>query len=229
MSLTCKLLTERFSVALSSLSGAGFRYYRSFQHFRRTDPNGFSYISINSITHNHVDYHLDFLAGVRNDPLESTIKQVLQSSPKLTHFDRSLLIWTAHIGPNSPNWDHPVAGTWLFRTETDVERYVEEVIRFVESLILPFLNRNTTSASIRQTLLELQLHAQNQRPYQQILAADILAPNTTQFEADYSLLSERYIKQHPPLKAEFNDFCLNAKSLLKIRNARTHSSLICDA
>jgi hypothetical protein len=219
MSLTTKVITERVSDALTFLTGDGFRYFRSFEHFRRDDPQGHSYVAINSVTHNRLDYHLAFNIGVRIDVLESTIRQILRQPAKLTHYDRSITNYTVNIGPNSHGWPYPIAGTWTFREERDIDCQLSEVSTFIRELVLPFLDRNTTSAAVRETLLAFPRHTQNLKPFQQILAADILADDASQLEADYSLLSERHHKWHPALKAEFNEFYLHAKSFQQTRVA----------
>jgi hypothetical protein len=219
MPLTTKALTERCSDALAFLTGDGFRYFSSFEHFRRDDPHGHSYITINSVTHNRLDYHLAFYIGVRIDTLESTIKQILGQPTKLTHYDRSITNYTVNIGPNSHGWRYPIPGTWTFREARDIDSQLSEVSIFIRELALPFLDRNTTSATVRQTLLGFPRHTQNLKPFQQILTADILADDASQMEADYSLLTERHAQWHPPLKAEFNQFYLHAKSFLQARNA----------
>jgi len=212
-------MTERVAHALDFLTADGFRYFRSFDHFRRDDPQGHSYVAINSVTHNRLDYHLAFYMGVRIDILESTIRQILQEPTKLTHYDRSITNYTVNIGPNSHGWSYPIAGTWNFRDERDIDSQLSEVSTFIRELALPFLERNTTSAAVRDTLLQFPRRTQNLKPFQQILAADILADDAPQLEADYSLLSERHAKWHPPLKAEFSEFYLHAKSFLQTRNA----------
>ena len=219
MSLTTKALSERVSDALAFLTGDGFRYFRSFEHFRRDDPHGHSYVHIDSVTHNRLDYHLTFNIGVRIDTLESTIKQILGQPTELTHYDRSIWNYTANIGPNSHGWRYPIPGTWTFREAREIDSQLSEVSTFIRELALPFLDRNRTSAAVRETLLEFPRHTQNLKPFQQILGADVLADDARQLEADYSLLSERHAKWHPPLKAEFNEFYRHAKSFLQARNA----------
>ena len=176
MSLTTKVITEQTADSLAFLSDAGFRYYRSFAHFRRTDSHGFSYILINSVTHNRTDYYLAFYIGVRNDPLEATIKKTLQQPLALTHWDRSILNYTANIGPTSHGWRYAIPGTWTFRTARDVEGCSAEVVQFTRELALPFLNRNDSSSAIRSTLLDTPSHAMNPKPFQQILAPPAAPP-----------------------------------------------------
>ena len=214
MPLTTKWLSNRASETLRFLSDHGFRYYRSFEHFRRSDSEGLSYITINPVTHNRVFYHLAFYLAVRNDPIESTIKQIVGAPTKLNHYDRSVWNYTVNIGPTSPHWNYPIPGTWSFQTERDFDSSEREIVRFVTGLALPFLSENLSKAAIRRTLLKLPGHAQNLKPYQQIFAVDILSSDVSSFEADYSLLTARYKKFHRPFQDEFCEFYRRASQLI---------------
>jgi hypothetical protein len=219
MALTTKHLTDRIATALAFLADNGFRYFRSFHHFRRSDPAGYSYIRISSVTHNRTVYHLAFHVGVRIDALEATVREILQQPTELTHHDRSVLNYTVNIGPESPNWNYPIRGLWTFQSDRDIDEQLPEITNFVRDLVLPFLDRNTTSAAIRETLLDFPRHTINLKPFQQILGADVLTSDVAQLDADYFTLCQRYPQWHPQLKAEFNDFYMRAKAFLQTHNA----------
>ena len=215
MSLTTKHVTERAATALGFLTDDGFRYFRSVHQFRRSEPTGFSYVAIDSVTHNRIAYNLAFNIGVRIDALEMIIRQILHVPTELTHYDRSILKYTVNIGPKSSNWTYPIRGSWTFYTDSDIDSQLPEVVTFVRDLVLPFLGRNTTSAAVRETLLDSPRHTINHKPFQQILGTDVLDRDAVQLDSDYSLLCERYPKWHPPLKAEFDDFYTRAKAFLQ--------------
>ena len=220
MTLTTKHLTDRTATALSFLVDHGFQYIRSFAHFRRSEPSGYSYIGIDSVTHNRAAYHLAFRLGVRIDALETIIRQVLERPTKLTHYDRSILNYTVNIGPKSLNWNHPTPGTWTFHNNRDIDDQLAEITTFVRDLALPFLQANATAAAIRHSLLESPWRAINPSPFQQILGVAVLANDAAQLDLDYAALGALHPQWHPPLKAACHDFYLRAKAFLQSRNTR---------
>jgi len=219
MPLTTKHVTERTAEALGFLADQGFRYFRSFLHFRRTDPAGYSYVTINAVTGDRVNYRLAFYLGVRIDALETIIQQILQQPAKLTHDDRSLLSYTVNIGPDSLNWSYPIWGMWNFSTESEFESQLPEVTAFIGDLALPFLNGNTTSDAVRTTLLETPGHAITYRLFQQVLGSAVLAGDLARLEADHALICEQHPKWHAGLKAELADFHARSKAFLEARNS----------
>ena len=221
MPLTTKHVTERTAEALGFLADEGFRYYSSFQHFRRSDPEGYSYIAINAVTSDRTNHRLAFYLGVRIDALETIIKEILQRPAKLTHDDRSLINFTMNIGPGSHSWDHPVSGMWSFSTEDQLDARLPEVTTFIRHLALPFVNGNTTTDAVRKTLLETPGHTINLHLFQQVLGTAVLDGNLEQLESDHTLICQQYPKWHAGLKADLADFHARAKAFLEARTGKT--------
>src|SRR5678815_3961879 len=100
--MTATLTTESLSAAaaesLSWLSDHGFRYFKSYGHFRRKNKNGFSYVTINSVTHNRIAYHLAFYLGVQVTEVEAWILRLMGESRQVSHHDRTIWNYTVNIG-----------------------------------------------------------------------------------------------------------------------------------
>ena len=121
MQLTTQTLTDWTADTLGFLTESGFRYFRSYTHFRRKDPHGFSYITVNATTHNRASYNLAFYFGTRIEALEHRIRQILGGDSKLDHWCRSITNYTVNIGPSSPHWSYPVRGKWSYGAYADLE------------------------------------------------------------------------------------------------------------
>ncbi len=87
VALTTKSLSAAVADTLAWLSDHGFRYFKSYNHFRRRNKNGFCYIMIDSFTRNRVVYHLAFYLGVRISEVESWILKLMGNNRKVNHQD----------------------------------------------------------------------------------------------------------------------------------------------
>ena len=153
MKTSTESITTRITDALGFLSENGFRYFKSYYHFRRKDASGYSYITINVTTRNRITYSLAFYVGTRVDPLENAIARLRSDSIKLDHYSRSTSTYTVNVGPDSHGWACPVWGNWLFQSDDEVAAAIPQVSSFIRNTMLPFINTNTTAEGVRQTLL----------------------------------------------------------------------------
>jgi hypothetical protein len=210
MYITAALTTQSLSAAavqsLSWLTEHGFRYYKSYDHFRRKHKNGFSYITINSVTHNRAAYHLAFYLGVQITEVEDWVLKLVGQTRAVSHHDRTIWNYTVNIGPSSPHWQFPIRGTWTLTALEEFDGISPEVCTFVRDLALPFLDENQDALALRRTLLESPGHATNIWPYRQILAIDCLYGSRGQTEADIAHLEKRYERYAPMPRKEFEEF-----------------------
>src|SRR5678815_407891 len=204
--LTTENLSIAASEALSWLTDHGFRYFKSFDHFRRKNDNGVAYSTINAVTHNRQNYHLAFYLGVRITEIEAWLHQIQGLSPKIGHYDRSIWNYTVNIGPGSPHWNSPICGTWTLRDLSEFSIVSSEVCDFIRDLALPFVTAHGDPITLRGTLVDQPGHAQNLYPYQQILAIDHLYGSFEQSEADIAMLAERYRRYAAEPRAQFHEF-----------------------
>ena len=206
VAISTKALTDAVAAELDWLSDSGFRYLRSVHQFRRDDSHGYSYITLNSVTHNRVDYHVAFYLGVRCDVLETLIRQIRGDSSDLTHDDRSILHYSVNTGPTNHGWRQPLIGTWTLRDSSELTSIAETIQAYMRHVALPFLEHNKTPEDIRSYLMDFPGHTQNQFPWRQILGADVLAGDQVRLEADFEALSTRYAKFVSHLRSDFETF-----------------------
>jgi hypothetical protein len=137
--IATKSLTEAVAGELEWLGELGFRYLRSNQQFRRDDASGCSFITLDTVTHNRVDYDVAFFLGVRSDALESIIRRIRGDSSGLNHDDRSIHHYSVNTGPTNHGWRQPLIGTWTLRDLSKFSSIAAPMQDYVRSVALPFL------------------------------------------------------------------------------------------
>jgi hypothetical protein len=206
MKLTTKSLAAETQHLLARLLPDDFRYFKSYQHFRKQFSGGFSYLSIDAVTHNQSVYYLAFYLGVRIDGLERRIQSLWGDDTKLDHYNRSIWCYTVNIGPSSPHWSFPIFGLWAFQSLDDLSENEGSLRAFVQELIIPYLLAHESPEAIRETLLKYPGHAQNIYPYEQILTLDLIGGENINLESDLALLEERYANHIPSFRERFYTF-----------------------
>ncbi|MBP7371287.1 MAG: hypothetical protein KA923_00500, partial [Opitutaceae bacterium] len=212
-------VTERIAASLGWLSEHGFRYFKSLQHYRKSNPNGFSYIHLNTVTHNRTAYHLAFYLGVQITEVEKAILEIRGESRKLTHYDRTIWNYTVNIGPESSNWKYPTAGTWTGLAPEDFESAAPEISKFISELGLPYVTENAEPRELRRRLIEEPRHATHLFPYRSILAIDALYGTEAQLSEDIALLDQRYAKYAPNPRKDFDQFVEAVREYKKKKSA----------
>jgi hypothetical protein len=81
-----------------------------------------------------------------------------------------------------------------------------EISGFVTDLALPYLREHEEMRTIRRTLLEKPGHAQNLKPYRQILTIDRVLGEEPQAKEDLATLETRYAGFHDGFRREFHAF-----------------------
>ena len=204
--MTTESLTEEAVASLGWLSQHGFKYFKSFQHFRKTNENGFSYIQLNAVTHNRNAYHLAFYIGVQITEVEKVILDIRGESRKISHYDRTIWNYTVNIGPESQNWRFQIPGTWTGYSSVDFVTLFPEISRFITDLGLPFVTENSDPAKLRKLLIDEPRHSTHGYPYRSILAIDHLFGTDQQLKEDIALLDRRYAGYGPYPRREFDEF-----------------------
>lgn len=209
------LTTQNFSAAavdsLAWLSEHGFRYFKSYRHFRRKNDNGFSYIALDCVTHGQGAYHLAFYVGVQITEVESWILRLRGETRALNHYDRSIWNYTVNIGPTSSNWQFPIRGSWTLTSLAQFSGLAPEINAFVLDVALPYVNEHRDPLAIRRTLLETPGRATNIHPYRPLLAIDCLYGSPEQTAADRALLDQRYAQFAPRPRQEFDEFAATVR------------------
>jgi hypothetical protein len=206
--LTTQNLSAVTAESLAWLDEYGFRYFKSYEHFRRKNKNGFSSIAINSVTHNRVAYHLAFYLGVQITEVEAWILKLMGQTRETNHYDRTIWNYTVNIGQTSPHWQFPIRGTWTLESMEEFAGITNEVSQFIKELAIPFVDQHQDPLALRRTLIENSGHATNPWPYRQILAIDCLYGSSEQIQTDIALLDKRYERYAPRPRQEFDEFVL---------------------
>ena len=204
--IAAKSLTEAVAGELAWLGDFGFRYLRSNHQYRREDAGGCSYFTLNTVTHNRVDYHVAFYLGVRSNALESIIKRIRGDLSGLNHDDRSIHHYSVNTGPTNHGWRQPLIGTWTLRDLSEFSSITAPMQAYVRGVALPFLDQNQSPESIRSYLMDFPGHTQNQFPWRQIFGAAALAGDKSRAAADFEALSVRYARFVPHLRLDFESF-----------------------
>jgi hypothetical protein len=229
--LTTESLSAAAAESLSWLSDHGFRYLKSYHHFRRKNTNGFSYITIDSVTHNRIAYHLAFFLGVQITEVESWVLSLMRETRKVSHYDRTILNYTFNIGPSSPHWQFRIRGDWTLGALEEFSEHSPQISRFVRELALPFVLEHQDPGVLRRTLIETPGHATNSLwPYRQILAIDCLYGSPEQTHSDIALLERRYQRYAPERRQEFDQFVSAVRKAMSVEqdaapNSRQPSQL----
>ena len=119
---------------LSCLSGYGIRYLKSQAQFRRKNKSSFSYITMNSVAHTRIAYHLAFYLGVQITEMETEVLRLVGEKREVIHHDRTTWNYTVNIGPTSPHWQYPVRDTWTIAAPGDLDQIASEMSGFVREL-----------------------------------------------------------------------------------------------
>jgi len=203
--LTTESLAAAAAESLSWLSELGFKYFKSYRHFRKKTQTGFSYVSLNTVTHNRQNHQLAFYLATRVDKVEGKIKELHSRNLKLNHYDRTIWLYTVNVGPDSPHWTYPIGGTWSIGRLADFSSIEPEITSFIRDLGLPYVSDHIDPLKVHETLIRAPGHATNLYPYEQILAADLLF-QPDHIDSDIALLRDRYRKFADQPKARFEAF-----------------------
>ncbi len=170
----------------------GYRYYRSYSHFRGKNPAGTSYVGFER---GHAIVSLRF--GVTLADVEH-IKRKLFDTPIYGsgHVARTISKYSVNIGPNSKHWQHPVPAQWPIIGSDGLIRACSEVASFVRQIVVPYLQRHQDPANIRDTLLSAPGRADQFAPAETVFATDYLFRRRDWLDADFLLLQHRF-NAHP--------------------------------
>lgn len=213
--LSTESLTDVTAARLTWLVDHGFKYFKSYNHFRRKNNNGYSYVHINSVTHNRTAYHLAFYLGVQITDVETCILELMGDTRNIDHYDRTIWNYTVNIGPSSPHWSYPIQGRWTLGSLDEFDGLKAEVNAFVRDLSLPFVTEHQNPVLIRRTLIESPGHASNIWPYRSILAIDYLIGSASQLEEDIAILDKRYEHYAAGPREEFDDFVKRVRAKIE--------------
>jgi hypothetical protein len=191
---------------LAFLEEDGFAYLNTAHHFRKKHQAGYSYITLDAVTHDRRTYELAFYIAVQVTEVETKKRELIGGLGKPGLFDRTIWCYTVNIGPGSPHWDYPIRGNWRFKDEKELQDASAQIESFTRKLSLPYVSVHTDPQEIRKTLLTHKGHAQNLYPFQEILTIDLLYNSNDQLHADIDHLRANYSSMSPRFRSAFEDF-----------------------
>jgi hypothetical protein len=176
---------------------AGYRYFKSVAEFRRRFDRGTSYVKF---TRGHGVVELRF--GVGHDEVERVKQALFGTAGVHGPFNRSISMFTANIGPQSPHWPYTTRPAWPIAGSEGLERAKPEVVAFVEDAVLPYLSVHEDPVQIRETLRNTPRRADPFFPSRTLFAIDHLLRRRDWLDADNALLTERAKNFHAEGKAD---------------------------
>lgn len=166
----------------------GFRYFKSFAHFRGVFNAGASYIGLER-GHGVVDLRF----GVFHSEIErikgKLFPQVERPDPR---YARTISKFTPNMGPTSPHWKYPVRPQWPVSGTDGLARACREVADFVRGVALPYVIDHREPQQIRDTLLNHPGKADQQDVPETVFSIDWMLRDHETLRSDYGILKERY-------------------------------------
>ena len=204
--ITCDITRATVRDQLAFLEVGDFRYYKSFRQFRRKNPNGISYITVNVVSHSPGTSSLAFYLAVQIADVERKKKELLGRADPVGHYDCTIAAYTVNFGPGSPHWDYPIRGIWSFGSEEEVWAARPEIEAVTPKLSLPYVSKHVDPCEIRQTLLTARGHTINLNPYREVLTIDLLYLGRDRLREDVEWMRENYASMCSDFRSDFERF-----------------------
>jgi hypothetical protein len=165
----------------------GFRYFKSFRHFRAPFPDGTMYIGFDR---GHGVVWLRF--GVLHTGISNRTNALFGGPPLRAHLDRTISRFSANIGPRSRSWPYPTRPEWPIAGDEGLTRASLELVKFVEDVALPYVRTHRQIEAIHRTLLHDPGKADQVAPARDLFAAAHLVRRRDWLDEALAVLSERY-------------------------------------
>lgn len=177
----------------------GYKYFKSRAQYERPFPGGTSYVAL------HRGRYIVYMGfGVIHDEIERTERSLFGPRSTVAMSDRrpkTLTVVSMNIGPRTHYWPHAIDAHWPILGEEGIRLASIEAAAFTREVVIPFINRNQTSARIRDTLLSTQGRVVSLRPAQTVFAIDHLERRRDWLEVDLTLLMKR-LQEFSPQERE---------------------------
>jgi hypothetical protein len=167
----------------------GFRYYRSYTHFRSPFEQGTSYVALEC---SRGKVQLRF--GVTHDEVEALRRRLFEGVNASTYpMPRTIMKYTPNMGPTSPHWRYPIRPVWPISGSAGLARACPEVVAFVQDVALPYVIDHRDPRFIRDTLLNHPGEADGLvSKAQTAFAIDCLLRERGWLDRDYAHFTTRY-------------------------------------
>jgi len=186
-----RTIFEAFSSSLAPTL-PGFRYYKTFGHFRDVFEHGTSYIGFER--GNGV---VSLRFGVTHSEVERVRQRLFEGVSASTYPQpRTISKYTPNMGPDSPHWPYPSRPQWPVSGSEGLARACPEMVAFVQNVALPYVIDHRDPERIRDTLVNHPGEADPllgaQSGAQTVFAVDSLLRERRWLESDYVHFKARY-------------------------------------
>lgn len=151
---------------IPGLSPSGFKYLKSRRAFHRTTKYGCDVINLMNSS-----YHLYFNFSVRHEAVQNLLSEWGSDSDRTTP---TVYQNGFNVHPNRPI-SYGDATFWAFSPTFDLNKVGPEANRFIDHVVLPWLERLGDPIKLRQALANDDGWAISHRPWEVVVALDILA------------------------------------------------------
>lgn len=170
--------------------GKEWKYYKSYRHFRKKEGFGYSYIILDTGTHDNASYYFSYRAWLRHDNIEKKELELTAPQKRIDHYSRTISLYGMNIGPNSQYWKSPIPGRWSFFEESDFEHHNTNIVNFLTTVVLPFISENKDLENIKQTFLITPEKTADFKPWRKVLLIEDLKGSHTSLNDTYLTLKE---------------------------------------
>lgn len=159
-----------------------FKFLKSKRCFRKKTTYGFQQITIEASQR----HGLSFRFGVRHEMVESIQDKIRDQSPDKYSRDMSTISkWSYNMGPNHRHWKHHIYPVWPISGEDGLAVALSEIERFLEEVILPFLEVHACVEQIRNTFLEQPFRVDQMSFAAIVFAVDVVTRHGDRLDDDF--------------------------------------------
>lgn len=159
-----------------------FKYFKSKRCFRRKTAYGWQQIGIEASQRSG----LSFRFGVRHDDVEAAENEIRSWTPnKVTADFPTISKWSVNMGPNHRYWKHHIYPVWPIGGHAGLAVALPEIERFLEEIMLPFMDKHSHIENLRETFLERPLTVDEMGFAATLFAVDLVACRADRLDGDY--------------------------------------------
>jgi hypothetical protein len=203
MSITGQLAGELALLLRPSLEPLGFKYLKSIRSFRRNRTYGHDLIKLHVVRYfSDGSYSVSFFWEIRHDVVEEIIATLgLPTDPTLATANQN----SYNVHPNRA-LNYPGPTSWDITPQFDWKQVLNEISRFVEEVVIPWLTKFGDRGQLRAALAKDDGSAMTgHRTWVVVTALDILAGNEEDLLA-YFTAQRKSPNMGPSAAQEFDSF-----------------------
>lgn len=201
-------LVECVSAALAPLL-PDFKYFKSKRYFRRKTAFGFQQVAIEPLRTG-----VSFNFGVRHEAIEIVENKICRETPTAATAGLQTISYRSYsMGPNNRYWKYRINPEWPIGGRDGLTLALPEMERFIEEIVLPYLEEHADVERVRQTFLEQPGHASQQAFAATVFAIDLLTGRADQLETDYQCIKHSFANFPPSMQQKFVEYLERAKEL----------------